>query len=164
MKKLIIVLSVMAFAFLAANQTFAQSHYKVEGKLDGKWHTFSNEWIIGSRKNQHPIELKFASGNRGDKNDGGKTSMGQVKYDQKEGMLGLKLVTKGNEDGQYSAYTKKGNADWISDGAWLIRSNKTYTLVNLNAKSSDGGKTLVGMGDWFIQGRLVSVEIKATLK
>ena len=163
MKKFIIGLAIMAFTFVAANQTLAQSRYDVTATSPVTKQVLSaGTWTIGGRKNQPPIEIRFASGDAKNQNDGAKTSMGQVKYDQKEGMLGLKLLVKSPTE--YSAFTKKGNADWVSDGNWVLMTDKNLTLVKFDGKSSDGGKTLVGRFGYSVAGKYYETDFKAVLK
>lgn len=159
MKKYIIVFSLMVFAFIATNTVFAQNQYNVEVRWanDPAWHS-QGTWVIGGRTNQHPIELRFASGNGADKTDGGKTFMGQVKYDQKEGMLSLKALR--TEDNTFSVVTKKGNNDWINDGNWVIGGRENQGVVKFDAKSTDGGKTLTGKMTYAGEG---PIEFKATM-
>ncbi len=159
MKNFITVIAIMAFTFMAANQALAQNQYDVEVRWsnDPTWHS-QGSWVIGGRTDQHPIELRFASGNGADKNDGGKTFAGQVKYAQKEGMLGLKaLRTTGNN---FSVATKKGNANWANDGTWVIGGRDNQGVVKLDAKSTDGGKTLMGTMTYAGEG---PIEFRATL-
>ncbi len=116
MKNLIIVLCLAAFAFtfaftgLTNNVAAAGTQYDVQTAhncakntdSDCKWEN-GGTWTLGA--NESPLELRFASGNGVDRHDGGKTLMGQVKFDQKVGMLGLKAErTSGNN---FTVYTKK---------------------------------------------------------
>jgi len=45
-----------------------------------------------------------------------------------------------------------------------LKTDKDYTLVKLDAKSSDGGKTLVGRFGYSINGKYYETDFKAVLK
>lgn len=161
MKRLSLVLSLAGLALMGQMTTASADEYNVQiqyGGANAPWRDLGT-WTVGSRTDSHPIELKFASGDGMTKHDGAKTLMGQVKYEQKEGMLSLRADrVSGNN---YTFYTKKGNADWAKDGTWVIAAKDNLPVIKLEAKSTDGGKTLVGTTTYQGEG---PVGFKATLK
>lgn len=168
MKSLIIVLCLAAFAFtftgLTNSVAAVGTQYDVKLAFGCDKITDSNctwedsgSWTLGA--NESPIEVRFASGNGVDKHDGGKTLMGQVKFTQKAGMLGLRAVrVNGNT---FSVQTKRGNDDWVKDGDWVIGGRNNHAVIKADAKSNDGGKTLIGMITYAGEG---PVHFKATRK
>lgn len=162
MKSLIIVLCLAAFAvsFTGLTNSVAAAGTEYDVKLafgcakitdsNCQWED-SGTWILGA--NESPIEIRFASG------DGAKTLMGQVKFTQKGGMLGLRAVrVDGNN---YSVLTKRGNDDWVKDGDWVIGGRNNHAVIKADAKSNDGGQTLIGMITYAGEG---PVHFKATRK
>lgn len=170
MKSLIIVLCLAVFGFgftfteLTNNVSAAGTQYDVElawgceNITDSKCTRKNNgTWTLGA--NESPVDLRFASGNGVDKHDGGKTLMGQVKFDPKVGMLGLKAQQiNGNT---FAVYTKIGNEGWKKDGEWVIGGRDGHAVIKFDAKSTDGGKTLVGMITYANEG---PIHFKATRK
>lgn len=168
MKSLIIVLCLavcgfaLAFTEMTGNVSAAGTQYDVEISFNCAKITDSNcqreksgTWTLGA--NESPLEVRFASGNGVDKHDGGKTLMGQVKFDQKAGMLALKAERiNGNN---FAVYTKKGNENWKKDGDWVIGGRNNHAVIKADAKSTDGGKTLIGMITYAGEG---PVHFKAT--
>lgn len=164
MKSLIIVLCLAAFAFnftgLTNSVAAAGTEYDVMLAFGCDKITDSNcqweeggTWILGA--NESPIEIRFSSG----KQNGGKNLMGQVKFTQKGGMLGLRADRiNGNK---FAVQTKKGNEDWKSDGEWVIGGRNDHAVINADAKSNDGGQTLIGMITYAGEG---PVHFKATRK
>ena len=101
---------------------------------DAQWRD-GGVWVFGGRADERPIELRLHSGNAG------QDVVGQVKYRQKEGMLGLKLHRV--EGRLYASATKRGNDDHVEEGHWSIGTGD-QTVRQLIADSTDGGETLTG--------------------
>lgn len=160
MKTFILTLSIVAivaFAFIGEASTSAQNNQynlKVEDK-PGNW-VDQGSWMFGGRP---VLELKLATMDGKTKTAEGKTFMGQVKYDQKEGMRGLKLQHKGG--GNYSAQTKLGLEDWKDAGTWKLGNFTPDRLAAIQLKSTDGGKTLTGT--YNATGYAKAGNLKATL-
>lgn len=111
----------------------ARYDVQVRPNKDAAWQD-QGEWVIGGRDDERPIELRLGSGN-------GIDVVGQVKYAQKEGMLGVKL--RRVEGRAYTSATKAGLADHAAEGQWVIGTDD-HTIKQLLAKSADGGQTLIG--------------------
>ena len=112
----------------------ARYSVQVRQGADAPWKD-QGVWVLGGRADERPIEIRLGSGN------GGQDVVGQVKYAQKEGMLGVKL--RRVEGRRYTAATKAGTADHVGEGHWVIGRAK-QTVKQLVADSTDGGVTLTG--------------------
>lgn len=143
MKKVFTILGLMGSIALSLPGSANAADYDVEVQWGGDTAPWNKDaiWSIGARQGQFPIEVRFASGD-GVTSDGGNGFMGQIKYAQSEGMLGLRATRI--EGNIFRVETKTGNADWVLDGNWVIGGRKDQAIIKFEAKSKDGGKTLSG--------------------
>ena len=113
--------------------------YQVENQWGGNSAPWNDAglFILGARNGQNPVAFEIKSG------DGGKTFTGTMTY-AGEGPIGCKCEnTAGNA---YVAANQWGGsaAPWHPGGQWVLGCRANQTVVALNLKSSDGGKTLTG--------------------
>jgi hypothetical protein len=95
-------------------------------------------WVIGGRKDQAVVGLDIKS------TDGGKTLTGTMTY-AGEGPIRLKAVMNPKQP-NYKAQVQWGaeSSPWVDQGSWVVGGRKDQSVIALQIKSADGGKTLTG--------------------
>ncbi|QDE93514.1 lectin ESA-2 [Myxococcus xanthus] len=115
------------------------NNYTVENQWGGTsapWQP-GGVWVLGARDKQNIVAVSIKS------NDGGKTLTGTTTYNG-EGPIGFKSeVTEGDS---YSVENQWGGsaAPWHTGGVWVLGTRGKQNVINVDAKSNDGGKTLSG--------------------
>ena len=114
-------------------------HYTVDNQRGGPsapWQS-GGVWVLGARDKQNIVAVSIKS------TDNGKTLTGTTTY-KGEGPIGFKSeVTEGDS---YSVENQWGGktAPWQPGGRWVLGTRGKQNVINVDAKSTDGGKTLTG--------------------
>lgn len=119
--------------------------YHVDNQYSGSWND-GGAWVLGTRRHrkQYLVGIDIAS------KDDGKTFVGTVTYDG-EGPIGFRASQLGGgkdltqEGNGYKVEVQWGGGDsrWQTKGMWII-GGRHQRAVKVSARSTDGGKTLVG--------------------
>lgn len=111
-------------------------------------------WVLGARPGQNVITLNIKSG------DGGQTMTGAMEY-AGEGGIGVKATQFASNN--YTVQNQWGgnSAPWNPGGDWIIGARCGQSVIELNATSTDGGKTLVGSMSYTGEG---PIGFRATLQ
>lgn len=121
--------------------------YAVQNQWGGSsapWHP-GGTWQLGARDNQKVVNVDIRSG------DGGVTFKGSITYSG-EGPIGFQAKRVAQNRYQVQNQWGGNDAPWHPGGEWVIGGRDNQSVIALNVKSNDGGKSLDGTNTYDNEG------------